>query len=174
MLAFFVLLPIVMYSLYSSLDADQADSGSVVTENGKHEEVTYEIRETEEKVKSGTSSEEEGNTGTAAVTVEHETEAVKEDAPEPQAQGEQEKSVEEVSEESIVQLADPKVAAADTEYEENVQVIEHTVKPQETLFRIAMNYYNSQAGIDKIKEWNNLENQDLKAGQILKIPLPID
>ncbi|WP_409270501.1 LysM peptidoglycan-binding domain-containing protein [Neobacillus sp. SCS-31] len=47
----------------------------------------------------------------------------------------------------------------------------HTVKPGETLFRIAMMYYNSKDGIVKIREANGIVENEIKVGQSLKIPL---
>lgn len=47
----------------------------------------------------------------------------------------------------------------------------HTVKPGETLFRIAMMYYKSQDGIEKIREANGIIDNEIKVGQALKIPL---
>ena len=164
MLAFFVLLPIIMYGLYTTLDSNQNGNRSIVTEEGQLEEVTYETKDIEEKVKSGTSSIDEDKP-------EEETEQL---AEEQETSVGQEKPAEKVDEENLIQLTEQGETVQETEYQENVQVIEHVVKPQETLFRIAMNYYNSQAGIEKIKEWNNIENHDLEAGQVLKIPLPVD
>lgn len=50
--------------------------------------------------------------------------------------------------------------------------IYHQVQPGETLFRIAMNYYKSQQGVDKIKQANGLASNEISAGQTLKIPRP--
>nr|WP_282597681.1 LysM peptidoglycan-binding domain-containing protein [Bacillus sp. REN3] len=50
-------------------------------------------------------------------------------------------------------------------------IIYHTVQPKETLFRVAMKYYNSQEGIAIIRKANNLQGNDIQAGQVLKIPL---
>lgn len=47
----------------------------------------------------------------------------------------------------------------------------HTVKPSETLFRVAMTYYKSQDGIPIIQKANNLKGNEIKAGQVLKIPI---
>ncbi|MBN8190787.1 LysM peptidoglycan-binding domain-containing protein [Bacillus sp. NTK074B] len=52
-----------------------------------------------------------------------------------------------------------------------VKIVYHTVKPQETLFRIAMNYYNSPSGVDRIKEWNKIQDNEIQTGQVLEIPL---
>lgn len=55
--------------------------------------------------------------------------------------------------------------------ENTPKVIEHVVKPKETIFRIAMNYYSSQSGIEKIKQANGLTSNDIHVGQVLKIPM---
>ena len=51
------------------------------------------------------------------------------------------------------------------------KIVYHTVKPQETLFKIAMQYYQSQKGIEIIKNANKLQNESIYTGQVLKIPL---
>nr|WP_249745405.1 LysM peptidoglycan-binding domain-containing protein [Mesobacillus boroniphilus] len=51
------------------------------------------------------------------------------------------------------------------------KIIYHTVKPNETLFRVSMNYYKSQEGIPIIKKANNIQGNEIQAGQVLKIPI---
>jgi LysM repeat protein len=51
------------------------------------------------------------------------------------------------------------------------KIIYHTVQPSETLFRVAMKYYKSQDGIPIIKSANNIQGNEIQAGQILKIPI---
>lgn len=51
------------------------------------------------------------------------------------------------------------------------QIVYHTVSPNESLFIIAMNYYKSAAGIERIKEWNHIKGDEIQVGQVLKIPL---
>ncbi|RIW28001.1 LysM peptidoglycan-binding domain-containing protein [Bacillus salacetis] len=170
MAAFFILLPLIMFGIYSVLDINPNENRSIVTEKGQREEVTYETRDIEEEVKSGSNSDK----NTEAAVREPEPESPPQPAEEPQTAVQKKAPAEEVDEEDLVQLAEQEEAAEETGYQENVQIIEHVVKPQETLFRIAMNYYKSQAGMDKIKEWNNIENNDLQAGQVLEIPLPVD
>lgn len=51
------------------------------------------------------------------------------------------------------------------------KVVLHTVQPQETLFRISMNYYKSQEGIALIQKWNGLNGNEISNGQVLKIPI---
>ncbi|WP_102263439.1 LysM peptidoglycan-binding domain-containing protein [Mesobacillus jeotgali] len=51
------------------------------------------------------------------------------------------------------------------------KIVYHTVKPNETLFRVAMTYYKSQEGIPIIKKANNIQGNEIQAGQVLKIPI---
>ena len=51
------------------------------------------------------------------------------------------------------------------------KIIYHIVQQSETLFRVAMKYYKSQEGIPIIKKANNIQSNEIKAGQVLKIPI---
>jgi LysM repeat protein len=55
--------------------------------------------------------------------------------------------------------------------EGNEKIIYHTVQPSETIFRVAMKYYKSQEGIPIIKNANNIQGNEIQAGQVLKIPI---
>ncbi|WP_227395253.1 LysM peptidoglycan-binding domain-containing protein [Jeotgalibacillus aurantiacus] len=46
----------------------------------------------------------------------------------------------------------------------------HTVQPQETLYRIAVNYGLGSDGVDRLRELNGLSGNDIYTGQVLKIP----
>lgn len=64
---------------------------------------------------------------------------------------------------SVNQIANSEIVAGE----------EYTVKAGDTLFIIASKAYgesNTTAGIQKIKEENNLQNNNLSVGQKLKIP----
>ena len=47
----------------------------------------------------------------------------------------------------------------------------HTVVDGETLYRIAMKYYQSKSGIEIIKQANQIKGNDIHNGQKLIIPL---
>lgn len=51
------------------------------------------------------------------------------------------------------------------------KVIYHTVNSKDNLYRIALKYYQSTEGIEIIKKANNLQGDNILAGQKLKIPL---
>lgn len=64
------------------------------------------------------------------------------------------------------------LAKNDQVYEEREHdVITHIVQENETLYSIAMKYYQSAEGMEIIKEWNELEGSTISKGQVLKIPL---
>lgn len=46
----------------------------------------------------------------------------------------------------------------------------HTVQTGETLYRIAMNYYNDPSAVDRIKQANNLGSNEISVGQQLVLP----
>lgn len=48
--------------------------------------------------------------------------------------------------------------------------IYYKVKKGDTLFSVAMKYYNSKAGEDIIKKANNIKSEGIFVGQVLKIP----
>ncbi len=56
----------------------------------------------------------------------------------------------------------------DIEYKE---VKTHTVGPGETLFNIAIKYYNSRTGEDIIRQYNGINGNEIYVGQELKIPI---
>ncbi|KAA0550298.1 LysM peptidoglycan-binding domain-containing protein [Bacillus sp. BGMRC 2118] len=55
--------------------------------------------------------------------------------------------------------------------EEEYKTKFHTVQPDDTLYTISQHYYSSREGEALIKEWNDLETNELTDGQVLKIPI---
>ncbi|WHY82857.1 LysM peptidoglycan-binding domain-containing protein [Siminovitchia fortis] len=78
------------------------------------------------------------------------------------------------SEEKTAETEKPPVEKQDEQNEDNPgeKVTYHTVQQGENLFRIAMKYYNSQEGVEKIRQANGLAGNEISVGQTLKIPLP--
>jgi LysM repeat protein len=64
----------------------------------------------------------------------------------------------------------PQPAAA-AEHKENYRIVEHTVGPEDNLYRISVKYYGGRSGEDLIKQWNQLSGDSVYEGQVLKIPL---
>ncbi|MFS0656382.1 LysM peptidoglycan-binding domain-containing protein [Bacillus sp. 179-C3.3 HS] len=52
-----------------------------------------------------------------------------------------------------------------------VRVVQHTVGPEETLYRISMKYYQDRSGEEKIRAYNQLKGNSVYSGQVLNIPL---
>lgn len=67
--------------------------------------------------------------------------------------------------------AAPSVSKPDNPPAQEGKTVYHTVQPGETLFRIAMKYYQSQAGIEKIRQANGISGNEISVGQKLKVPL---
>ncbi|MFS0687931.1 LysM peptidoglycan-binding domain-containing protein [Sporosarcina sp. 179-K 8C2 HS] len=59
---------------------------------------------------------------------------------------------------------------AENKTEQNTKARTHIVAANETLYRISVNYYGSDAGIEKIKKANGLSSNDIMTGQKLIIP----
>ncbi|PEX92347.1 LysM peptidoglycan-binding domain-containing protein [Bacillus cereus] len=51
------------------------------------------------------------------------------------------------------------------------KIVTHTVKEGETLESIAKQYISDENGIEVIKKYNNLQEDEVSAGQELKIPI---
>lgn len=100
----------------------------------------------------------------------------KEEAAKAKKEQEEEKKEAAAKQEKAAASEAEKQEPAETTKTENAEtatqqsVIYHTVAANETLYRIAMKYYNSKTGIDIIKQANQLTGDNLMAGQVLKIP----
>ncbi|MDF2037222.1 LysM peptidoglycan-binding domain-containing protein [Cytobacillus oceanisediminis] len=179
---FFILLPITIFSIYQYVSSDKSINAGL----------NAEIEETgSETVVFATNDEDKGTT----IEVREEPESQEPEKPE-KAEGVQEKEDAKVRQEKLAPQktdiedkgAEPKKQAQQTapettdssktagtqeqeELKKEGKVVYHTVKPKETIFRIAMTYYKSQSGIEKIKQANNLPSNEIQTGQVLKIPL---
>lgn len=99
-------------------------------------------------------------------TVEEPTEPVEEE-PVEEEPIEEEPVVEEETEEQVQEPVEP---TQPTEPSEPENQRTHTVQPEETLYRIAINYYNDPAAVERIKAANNLQSDTIAAGQVLVLP----
>ncbi|CAN7341055.1 LysM peptidoglycan-binding domain-containing protein [Rossellomorea sp. LjRoot5] len=172
LLLFFILLPLTVFGIYSfydhrngplvvmSEDVDDVVEVRYDQENEQEESEAAVAPQTEEEPpekeqKKASSKESASSTGEKNQ----------------QASGPPPKeTVEEKPKEQIKK--EPKEEPQEIEKEEpKVKVVYHTVKPKETLYRIAMNYYHSPSGVDRIKEWNKIQDTEIQTGQVLEIPL---
>ncbi|WP_212955259.1 LysM peptidoglycan-binding domain-containing protein, partial [Bacillus sanguinis] len=51
------------------------------------------------------------------------------------------------------------------------KVVTHTVKEGETLKSIAKQYFSDETGIEVIKKYNDLQEDEVNVGQEIKIPI---
>ncbi|GAM13885.1 LysM peptidoglycan-binding domain-containing protein [Mesobacillus selenatarsenatis] len=182
MTLFFILLPISFFSIISYLDGtkmplnksleragveminvESRDDGKVVDQVEDQEAPSYEeIADPEEidVVAAGPAPSSSGDKNTA-------------EAPGDSEDKESGKITVPASAESENEPADTEGSKATGEGESatSEKVLYHTVKPNETLFRVAMTYYKSQEGIPIIKKANNIQGNEIQAGQVLKIPI---
>lgn len=155
---FFILLPIVIFSVYSYLEGAKIKGPEKVSgDTSGYEVINFEKQQPEsddmpvEEEQAEIDNPVEGND---AVEVSQPITS----APEPavnNANGGTDKNSGGQSE-----------APADT-----TKIVYHTVKPGENLYRIALKYYHSKAGEDIIRKENNINGNEIYLGQVLKIPL---
>jgi LysM repeat protein len=153
---FFILLPIVIFSAYSYLEVGKGSKTEKVNgDSSGYEVINFEKTETESTVE--TSVEEKEN-----APVEEEQEAI-----------EVQKSISQATPIESASSVPTTISGQGTDknVEPAPQVIYHTVKSGENLYRISLKYYHSKAGEDSIRKANNLKGNEIYLGQVLKIPL---
>ncbi|ALF11352.1 LysM peptidoglycan-binding domain-containing protein [Parageobacillus thermoglucosidasius] len=69
------------------------------------------------------------------------------------------------------QSGEQKENGASDKQPQKPKMIMHTVQENETLYSIAIKYYQSDKGMEIIKKWNHLESMQLHKGQVLQIPM---
>jgi LysM repeat protein len=162
---FFILLPITIFSIYSSVARDKV--GGIQKTDGESTEgfesiniekydpnpVDEEIQVEEEKLDTPDSIQEDSNSSL----------------------NESRDINSEVEEKSLTQNVDSvsKEITSEKKAKESVTAttVYHTVQPGETIYRISIKYYKSKAGIDTIKSANSLISNEIRVGQVLTIPL---
>ena len=156
---FFILLPITIFSIYSSLL--ERSSGDA-TKIGGESSGGFEVIDIERPKPVGGNEEEQDQSFEDKDEFDlWESEEKESEEVEQSSEDSSDSSRESMSIDSLV--SDTKSGSKD--------IIYHKVKSGETIFRISMKYYHSKAGIDTIKSANNLSNNDIRVGQVLTIPL---
>jgi len=171
LMLFFILLPITIFSIYSSIAKDRV-GGSTKT-GGESSEVfeTINIEKYD-----NTDSIDEGNNEEEKIEKTEESKELLEEGSESSTNEIKDQSVE-TKENANEPSSDELSISQDTKSgdKENTSVpidtIYHTVRPGDTIFRISIKYYKSKAGIDTIKSTNGLTNNEIRVGQVLTIPL---
>ncbi|WP_428908963.1 LysM peptidoglycan-binding domain-containing protein [Niallia sp. Krafla_26] len=149
---FFILLPITIFSIYSSLLKEPV--GNVKETFGEtssgFEVIDIESSEPQEDIRQ---EEQDPNRGNQDDTSEIEIE-----------EGQSQSNDSDRSSITIDSIVN------ETKSETN-DIIHHKVKPGETIYRISLKYYHSKAGIETIKRANQLMDNRIISGQVLIIPL---
>lgn len=166
----FILLPVIFFSVISYLEGANSPLGQVAEQAGI-ELINVESSETE---KASNNEDEEGP------AIEEITESAQidvESSPAPDNDSDKNHTAPIVAKKEAVETqatpvvpAVPAAQPADKAASEE-KVIYHTVQPSETIFRVAMKYYKSQEGIAIIKNANQIKENEIQAGQVLKIPV---
>lgn len=177
---FFILLPIAVLSIYHSLHGDNSGSAEKAsTTNSGFETVGYENKidskenKSEEKQDTGNTIDDaaknsnQADSNSSIPTPRDPVNGDKNDKGVTETSKEAERQTNQEQQEEHKEQNEQKQQEEQTEEE---AVIYHTVKSNETLYRIAMNYYKSQSGIEIIRKANNLKGNEIRVGQVLKIP----
>lgn len=157
---FFTLLPITIFSVYSYL----GDNKLITSEKTSGEKTGYEEINFEEN-----QDKEESTDSTIIDNEEMNEEKVEKEDGQTNINNEP-TSNEQKGESSLPSTDKDQVQVEDKDETASDEMVYHTVQSNETLFRIAMKYYNSQNGIDIIKNANGIQGNEIQAGQVLKIP----
>jgi LysM repeat protein len=186
---FFIMLPITIFSIYQYVSSDKSINTGLNTEskeigsetvvfatNEEDKGTTIEVREEQETEKPETAKETEEKEAQEKEAAEKESDGGQQEQQAPKKPDAEDKSSEPDSKKQAQQTASDstdskKPAGTQEELKKEAKVVYHTVKPKETIFRIAMSYYKSQSGIEIIKQANNLPSNEIRTGQVLKIPL---
>lgn len=166
---FFILLPIVSFSVYSYFDGLKS-GGSVKTSSDPQGYETINFEKAEPK------NEKKPETNQQAIPKEKpvsKAENVNASPMESQSQNTLPGSSPIISNSSDKNGAPPKNPSGSnqTKNPDGKKIVYHTVQPKETIFRIAINYYHSQSGVAIIKAANHMKTDAIETGQVLKIPL---
>lgn len=171
LLLFFILMPLTVFSIYSYFDNRNEPLVVLSEGNNEVEEVRYEQNGDEEE--DTVISEDK----TDAELPDEEEKTVTDEKSQSDKDAKSMKGEKDLPAAKAAEVEEPEKVESTTEgneeaaQESNPEIIYHTVQPSETIFRIAMKYYHSQNGIEIIKNANNLPNNEIQAGQVLKIPL---
>lgn len=175
---FFILLPISIFSAYSYLNNEDGDVGNGAVKSGGYEKISIEKASiNKEKEASLPVSFEEKDMETEKAAVEP-APLAEDSVPSPADS----KNTPDVTPKSQVSNKvtpiEPKEGQEMVPNQEqkktnqaNEKIVYHTVRKGDNLFRIALTYYNSQHGMDIIRQANNMQGDEVQLGQVLKIPL---
>lgn len=165
---FFFLLPIVFYYSISYFDnRSKTVNGDNISD---YEDVLIKYGDDEEESEQPDEQSLEDPEENAAEPAAGSVQSADSDALTPSEQPVQKKTA------AVVQDPEPKRELPAPKPEpkqqnEDYKIIEHTVGPEENLFRISIKYYSDRSGEALIKQWNQLSGDSVFEGQVLKIPI---
>jgi LysM repeat protein len=149
-----------------STNIDTANDQQSTDENADHSLTESSNEETDDSEANGANNENETEGGNETESTD--TESTEEDSEASNQVNEEESEATENEQESSNNNSE---AAEEEEEEEELKIIAHIVKENETLYKIAMRYYGNKDGVQIIKDYNQLENNNIYVGQQLKIPV---
>ncbi|MFS0822918.1 LysM peptidoglycan-binding domain-containing protein [Bacillus sp. 1P02SD] len=174
----FVLLPVAILSYKFNSIPDQIES-TPVKKSINFESISYEDEDEDENEQAPGVNEPEEE----SEKVEQKSTVEKEEPPQPEVEKQVEGPTNEEPKQNAVEN-NPPPTAEETKVTQPVQQKEkpkdrydvkyHTVKADETLYRISMHYYNSRSGEELIKRWNNINGDTVVEGQVLRIPIKLN
>jgi colicin import membrane protein len=158
---FFILIP-VSFLIYVFAFYQPNASETTVYDNS---EVQYEQNDKDKTTETdgentAPDSEEDTETETPVESTEPEEQPVEEETPVEEEPVEEAPVEEKPEEQPVEEPVEPEPSSGKT----------HVVKPGETIYRIAMNYYNSPDAVEKIKSANGLSSNSISTGQTLILP----
>jgi LysM repeat protein len=180
---FFILLPISIFSAYSYLHNENGDVKIGAVKSGGYEEISIEknSNNTETEISSPVRFEEkdvEEKTSVEPAPLAEDSVPLASESKNPPSVTPKTQVSNKVTpgepEESQVTISndDQKTSELNSEVVQvDKKIVYHTVKKGDNLFRISLTYFNSQSGMDIIRQANNLQGDEVQLGQVLKIPL---
>ena len=172
---FFILLPVFILSmnLYYGSQEDQSSTEEInigedrvyVSKNQQAENQSTETIEQKQDSAEDMETEAEGNTEEG-----NNNEVVKETSPTKETTEKQDET-EDVNSSSAPNKSTQSESNEKISEEQYKEIKTHKVGEGETLFSIAIKYYNSRSGEEIIRQYNNLIENEIYKGQILKIPI---
>jgi hypothetical protein len=175
---FFILLPIIIFSVISYLDGKKINGAEKTNGNSAgYEEINFEkpknekVKTTPNKVEKQKLSEQVTNPPSQPINQEIQTDnnstATEKST---STSGTNTSTSEKIIDKSSAGQPGTTTSGT-TSAAKSTKIIYHTVKQKETLYNISMQYYHSKYGIVKIQKANHIRNNQITTGQILKIPV---
>lgn len=160
---FFILIPVSIL-IYVFAFYEPNSNETTVLENSQ-----FKFEQNKENTESDSATEKK-DTQNQEETTETKEEPVVEETPEV-AKPKEEKPAQEQPKEETPAVEQPKEETPAVEQpKEETPHKTHVVQPGETLYRIAMNYYNSADAVEQIKSANGLTSNSISTGQALVLP----